>query len=49
MNSENAFDDDQPQAMVQPGEGQPQVQPDDPDIEGLPGETRPPAWRRPNA
>lgn len=43
MNSDNDFDDDQPESPAQPDEGEPEVQPDDPDIEGLPGETQQPA------
>lgn len=39
MNSDHDFDDDPPEPLVQPGEDEPEVQPDDPDIEGLPGET----------
>lgn len=43
MNSDHDFDDDPPEPLVQPGEDEPEVQPDDPDIEGLPGETGNPA------
>ncbi|WP_263975111.1 hypothetical protein [Pseudomonas maumuensis] len=44
MSSDDDFNDDlEPGAPVQPDEDEPEVQPDDPDIEGLPGETGQPA------